>query len=122
MGGVIDPWLVAGSSLYWAAVVFSFAFDGVSISPAAEPASAVLAYGLVALMLLCFIPMRQVFERRRSRQTVALAMALVVGTYAVTSPLATVPRIASGIVSLAYLAEVACQMVLKGWASKLHRL
>lgn len=78
MGGVIDPRLVAGSSLYWAAVVFSFAFDGVSISPAAEPASAVLAYGLVALMLLCFIPMRQVFERRRSRQTVALAMALVV--------------------------------------------
>lgn len=44
MGGVIDPWLVAGSSLYWAAVVFSFAFDGVSISPAAEPFSAVLAY------------------------------------------------------------------------------
>ena len=30
MGGVIDPWLVAGSSLYWVAVVFSFAFDGVS--------------------------------------------------------------------------------------------
>lgn len=30
MGGVIDPWLVAGSSLYWAAVIFSFAFDGVS--------------------------------------------------------------------------------------------
>ena len=116
MGGVIDPWLVAGSSLYWAAVVFSFAFDGVSISPAAEPSSAVLAYVLVALMLLCFIPIRQVFERRRSRQMVALTMALVVGVYTATSSLATVPRIASGIVSLAYLAEVACQMVLWGFA------
>ena len=116
MGGVIDPWLVAGSSLYWAAVVFSFAFDGVSISPAAEPSSAVLAYVLVTLMLLCFIPIRQVFERRRSRQMVALTMALVVGVYTATSSLATVPRIASGIVSLAYLAEVACQMVLWGFA------
>ena len=106
MGGVIDPWLVAGSSLYWAAVVFSFAFDGVFISPAAEPSFAVPAYGLVALMLLCFIPIRQAFEHRRSRQMVALTMALVVGMYTATGSLTTVPQIASDIVSLAYLTEV----------------
>ena len=116
MGGVIDPWLVAGSSLYWAAVVFSFAFDGISISPAAEPSFAVPAYGLVALMLPCFIPIRQAFEHRRSRQMVALTMALVVGMYTATGSLTTVPQIASDIVSLAYLTEVACQMVLWGFA------
>lgn len=38
------------------------------------------------------------------------------GAYTAASSLATVPRIASGIVSLAYLAEVACQMVFWGFA------
>ena len=36
--------------------------------------------------------------------------------YTAASSLATVPRIASGIVSLVYLAEVACRMVLWGFA------
>ena len=79
MGGTIDQWPVAGPSLCWAAVAFSPALDGASIGPAAEPSPAVLAHALVALMPLCFVPIRRVLERRRGRQVTAPTTALAVG-------------------------------------------
>lgn len=113
---MVDPWLVAGSSFYWSAVVLSFAFDGVSISPAADPSGVVGVYGWVAAIIACFLPARFLFERRRSRRGVALAMACVVAAYVAAHAFPGVPDAIVGLLSGVYLVEVACQMVLWGFA------
>ena len=113
---LIDPWLVLGSSLYWSAVVLSFAFGGVSISPAADSSETAFAYVGVAAIIVCFLPLRFLFEHRRNRRVVALAMATIVALYVAANALPGVPPLALKILSLAYLIEVASQMLFWGFA------
>lgn len=113
---LIDPWLVTGSALYWSAVVLSFSFSGVSVSPAADPSATMSAYGWVAALIACMLPVRSLFERRRSRQVVAATMACVVVAYIVVCCLPGIPMPVRWLSTRTYLVEVACQMVLWGFA------
>lgn len=45
-----------------------FAFGGVSISPAVDPFDTVGAYGWAAVIIICFFPLRFLFERYRNRR------------------------------------------------------
>lgn len=114
--GLIDPWLVLGSALYWSAAVLSLSFGGVSVSPTASPSGVVAAYAWVAAIIACFLPARSLFEHRRTRRGTALVMASVVVLYVVACALPQTPGAVRLIASRAYLVEVACQMVLWGFA------
>lgn len=113
---VLDPWLIGGSSLYWASVVLSFMFSDASTSPAASPEATVSSYALVALYILAILCCRKVFTQGRKRQVVAVLMAVANIGYVIGESVPSAPSAILLALRALYLAAVACQMVLWGFA------
>ena len=114
--GVLDPWLIAGSSLYWSAVVLSFTFADVSTSPAANPSYTAASYAWVALLICGIHLCRRLLVKRRLRQATAACMLAIIAIYVVGTSATQPGSLASLALSAIYLVSVAFQMVLWGFA------
>ena len=119
VGGLVDPWLVAGASLYWSSVGMRYlgGGGGFSLSARAVALEGVARYVLLAVYLvICYLVMRRLTPRR-ARAGFALVVVGISALILVLSvaPLSLPPATRPFLVSLDFL-SIALFMLLWGMA------
>lgn len=113
---VLDPWLILGSSLYWASVILSFMFEDTSNSPAANPSFVMSSYTIVACLIALMLCCKATLSQGSKRRALATFMIFIIIVYSIGEVFAPRLPVFSLVIRLLYLIVVAFQMVLWGFA------